>query len=334
MSQAAALSSGTAGLHLGLLLLGVQPGDEVIVPTLTFAATANAVVHAGARPVFVDSERDTWTLDANQLEVALKDGARRNRLPSAIVTVDLYGQCANYDAVVPLCDRYSVPLLQDAAEALGASHRGVPAGSQGQIGVFSFNGNKIITTSGGGMLVSDDAALVSRARHLASQAREPALHYEHREVGYNYRLSNLLAAVGRAQLTSLDAKVAKRRANFDGYRAALADYGELEPMPEAAYGQSTRWLSCWLARTTELRDQLLASLAEDRIEARPVWKPLHEQPAYAGAQRFGGEVASDLFRRGLCLPSGSSLTQNDRARVIGRLESVLERNAKPGAVAS
>ena len=326
---AAALSSGTAGLHLALLLLGVGPGDDVVVPTLTFAATANAVVYVGARPIFVDSDRATWTLDPQLLEQTLAERARQNRLPKAVIAVDLYGQCADYDAIRRSCDAHGIPLIQDAAEALGAQYRGKPAGSQAALAVFSFNGNKIITTSGGGMLVSDDTACVARARKLASQAREPALHYEHHELGYNYRMSNLLAAVGRAQLRSLEAKVERRRHTFEVYRAALSQH--LEFMPEAHYGRATRWLTCALCRSGDERDAIIAHLAEDQIEARPVWKPLHEQPVFAGAESARGSVASDLFRRGLCLPSGSNLTSEDRDRVVSRVEQALTK-ARPSSL--
>jgi dTDP-4-amino-4,6-dideoxygalactose transaminase len=320
-AAAAALSSGTAGLHLALVLLGVGPGDEVFVPTLTFAATANAVVYVGARPVFLDCDAATWTLDPKLLEETLAERARQNRLPKAVIAVDLYGQCADYAPLRQACDAYSIPLVQDAAEALGAEYRDKPAGSQAGVAVFSFNGNKIITTSGGGMLVSDNGGLVARARKLASQAREPALHYEHRELGYNYRMSNLLAALGRAQLRSLGAKVERRRRNFDAYRAALG--GHIDMMPEAPYGRATRWLSCGLCRTRSERDTIITHLGEDDIEARPVWKPLHEQPLFAGCSVVGGSVATDLFRRGLCLPSGSNLSDDDLARVIHRVEQAL-----------
>lgn len=322
VSAAAALSSGTAGLHLGLVLLGVGPGDEVFVPTLTFAATANAVVYVGARPVFIDCDPATWTLDPKLLQATLEQRAHENRLPKAVVAVDLYGQCADYDALRRVCDAYSIPLVQDAAEALGAEYRDQPAGSQASLAVFSFNGNKIITTSGGGMLVSNDSSLVARARKLASQAREPAIHYEHREIGYNYRMSNLLAALGRAQLASLGAKVERRRRNFEAYRSALSRH--LEFMPEAPYGRGTRWLTCALCRTSSERDAIIDRLAEDDIEARPVWKPLHEQPVFASCASAGGSVAADLFRRGVCLPSGSNLSSDDLARVIHRVEQALQ----------
>ncbi|HKO91938.1 MAG TPA: aminotransferase class I/II-fold pyridoxal phosphate-dependent enzyme [Polyangiaceae bacterium] len=323
--HAAALSSGTAGLHLGLILLGVQPEDEVFVPTLTFVATANAVAYVGARPFFLDVDRKSWTLDPVLLEQALSARAREGRLPKAVISVDLYGQCANYTAIRELCQAYGVPLLQDAAEALGATFGTTPAGTQGALGVFSFNGNKIITTSGGGMLVSNDAALIARARHLASQAREPALHYEHREVGYNYRMSNLLAALGRAQLRSLGSKVERRRSHFEAYRSALSRYPQLDFMPEAPWGRANRWLTCLTCASQSERDALIESLAAANIESRPVWKPLHLQPAFSRFGCAGGEVARDLFERGLCLPSGSSLCCADQARVIERLEHQLER---------
>jgi dTDP-4-amino-4,6-dideoxygalactose transaminase len=325
--QAAALSSGTAGLHLGLLLLGVQAGDEVIVPTLTFAATANAVTYQGAKPLFVDVDRASWTLDPSRLETVLASRARQNRLPKAVISVDLYGQCADYDAIRALCEKHSVPLLQDAAEALGASHGNAPAGAQGKLAVFSFNGNKIITTSGGGMLVSDDATLIARARHLAAQAREPALHYEHNEIGYNYRLSNLLAALGRAQLAGLEQKVARRQQIFERYRAALTRPREIEFMPTAPWGTPSRWLTCLTCASRAQRDAWIAALSGANIEARPVWKPLHRQPVFAGFECAGGEVAVDLFERGLCLPSGSSLTEADQTQIIALLEGALQQTS-------
>jgi dTDP-4-amino-4,6-dideoxygalactose transaminase len=320
---AVALSSGTAGLHLALIVLGIQPGDEVLVPTLTFAATANAVTYLGARPVFIDVDRSSWTLDVDLVRETLVQCAARRRLPKAVVSVDLYGQCANYSVLQSLCDEYSIPLLQDAAEALGACHGNLPAGAQGKLAVFSFNGNKIITTSGGGMLVSNDAALVTRARHLATQAREPVLHYEHREIGYNYRLSNLLAALGRAQLRSLPEKVARRVRIFERYRAGLAQHPELEFMPAADWGRPSRWLSCLLCASSAQRDALIARLSQANVEARPVWKPLHRQPVFAAREHVGGDVAVDLFERGLCLPSGSNLTDADQDRILELLEESL-----------
>ncbi|MGM0577365.1 MAG: aminotransferase class I/II-fold pyridoxal phosphate-dependent enzyme [Myxococcota bacterium] len=326
VEHAAALASGTAALHLALRLLGVGPGDDVVVPTLTFVASLNPVLYQGATPVLLDSERATWNMDPDLLAEELREAADRGRLPKAVIAVDLYGQCADYDALVPLCEEYGVPLVEDAAESLGATWRGRPAGSFGCMAALSFNGNKIITTSGGGMLVSDDEALVRRARHLSTQAREPVLHYEHAEVGYNYRMSNLLAAVGRGQLSALSERVAARRANFAWYSEAFADVPGIEMMPTEPRGESNRWLSVVLIDEEALGvgpETIRQHLAEQDIESRPVWKPMHLQPAFRGRFRLrGGAVAEDLFRRGLCLPSGSALTNTDRERIVrGILES-------------
>jgi dTDP-4-amino-4,6-dideoxygalactose transaminase len=314
VAHAAALSSGTAALHLALMLLGVRSGDDVLVPTLTFAATANAVTYVGARPVFLDSEWATWNVDPSLVEEELAERARAGRpQPAAVIVVDLYGQCASYDPILETCARHGVPVIEDAAEALGATYRGRAAGSFGAVNVFSFNGNKIITTSGGGMLAADDAVLVERARHLSTQAREPAPHYEHHEIGFNYRMSNLLAALGRAQLEGLPAKVARRREVNRAYRAALADIAGIDFLPDAPDGEPTNWLTVvTLDDPTPVRDHL-ASLD---IEARPAWKPMHLQPVFAGCPVRGGAVAEAIFRRGLCLPSGSSMTDADVERVV------------------
>lgn len=318
VADAAALSSGTAGLHLALVMLGVEAGDEVITSTFTFAATANAIRYVGARPVFVDSDPETWVMSPHLLGEELERRSASGRLPKAIITVDLYGQCADYDAILPVCDRYGVPVIQDAAEALGATYRDHMAGSQGRIGVFSFNGNKIITTSGGGMLVSDDRRVCERARFLASQARDPAPHYQHSTLGYNYRLSNLLAAVGRAQLAKLDERVARRRAINTRYRDQLAGLPGMGFMPEAAYGRASFWLTC-VTVDEELfgasPDAIRAALEAANIECRPVWKPMHLQPYYEDAPVVGGRVSERLFSRGLCLPSGSVMTDDDVDRV-------------------
>lgn len=325
---AVALGSGTAAMHLGLRLLGVGPGDEVLCSTLTFVASVNPICYLGARPVFIDSERSTWNMDPQLLGRALDARAARNRLPKAVVVVHLYGQCADMDPILEVCNRYQVPVLEDAAEALGASYRGKPAGSFGAISAFSFNGNKIITTSGGGMLVSANQQWVDRARFWSTQARDPGVAYEHTEMGYNYRLSNVLAAVGRGQLMVLDQRVAQRRAVAARYQQAFHDLAGLVPMPEASFGFHTRWLSCFLVDAERLgcdRDALLAGLTGDEIEARPVWKPMHLQPLFQGCEVIGGAVSEDLFRRGLCLPSSSSLTAEDQAEVI---RSVRRHSAK------
>jgi dTDP-4-amino-4,6-dideoxygalactose transaminase len=319
MPHAVALSSGTAALHLALLVLGVGRGDTVWTSTLTFAATANAIAYTGAAPVFIDSDRVSWNLDPGLFAEELDRAAREGTLPKAVIGVDLYGQCADWDPIVVACRRHGVAIIEDAAEALGASYRGRPAGSLGDLSILSFNGNKIITTSGGGMLLSTRKAWIDRARHLATQAREPVRHYEHREVGYNYRLSNLLAAVGRAQLTDLDRRVEARRAIQARYRAALGDLPGWSFMPEAGFGRATFWLTCATidARAAgATRDQVLDRLALIDVEARPVWKPLHLQPAFATARVLGGSIADALFRDGLCLPSGSSLTHAEQDRVI------------------
>lgn len=324
----AATNSGTAALHLALRLVGVGPGDEVLVPDLTFVATAAAVAYLGATPVFVDVDEATWTLDPHLLGEELERRARAGRLPTAVVTVDLYGQCADYAPIVAHCDAHGIPLVEDAAESLGASYGGRPAGSFGASAVFSFNGNKVITTSGGGMLVCDDPGMAARARYLASQARQPVLHYEHTELGYNYRLSNLLAALGRAQLAALAPKVERRRQVNQAYRRALAGQPGIRFLEEAPYGSSICWLTCILVDpevTGVDRHALAERLAVEDIEARPVWKPMHLQPTFAGATTVGGRVSARLFERGLCLPSGSSLTPDQQDRVISVLERSLAR---------
>ncbi len=320
---AVALSSGTAALHLGLQILGVGRRDEVITSTLTFAATANAICYQGASPVFLDVSTDTWTLDPDLLEEELGARARSNRQAAAVITVDLYGQCAEYGRIEALCAYYGVPLIEDAAEGLGATYGSRKAGAFGDCAAFSFNGNKIITTSGGGMLVSNNREIVERARHLSTQARQPAAHYEHEDVGYNYRLSNLLAAVGRGQLGQLDAKIARRRDVNAIYRAALADRPGITFMPEAPYGRSNAWLTCITIDPSAFgvdRETVRLHLESRNIESRPVWKPMHMQPIFQNCDMRGGAVAEALFKDGLCLPSGSSLTRDQQQTVIASIE--------------
>ncbi len=324
-SHAVGLTSGTAGLHLALLLLGVGPGDEVLVPSFTFVATASAVTYLGATPVFVDCSADNWTIDPDLVAAALDERSRAGRPPRALVTVDLYGQTADYDALGALCDQYGIPLVEDAAEALGATYHGRPAGSFGQAAVFSFNGNKIITTSGGGMLVSDRAELVDRARFLATQARDPLPHYEHSVLGFNYRLSNLLAALGRAQLLGLDSRIARRRAIDARYREALADAPGIEFMPVLEYGEPNWWLTCLTVDPEAFgadREQIRLALEAEDIESRPTWKPLHLQPVFEGAPTVGGRACAAVFERGLCLPTGSALSPADQDRVTEIVRSV------------
>jgi pyridoxal phosphate-dependent aminotransferase EpsN len=316
--HAVALSSGTAALHLALLHKGVGPGDRVIVSTLTFAASANPVRYLGAEPVFIDSEPKSWNMDPDLLQEALADTARRGQLPKAVVLVHLYGQAADVDAITGICDRYEVPLVEDAAEALGASYHGRAPGTFGVAGIFSFNGNKIVTTSGGGMLVTEDADFATHVRKLATQARDPAPHYQHSEIGYNYRLSNVLAAIGRGQIRVLQDRVAARRRVFEGYRRDLGDLPGIGFMPEAEWGRATRWLTVITVDAAAFgadRESIRLALEAENIEARPVWKPMHMQPVYRDAEVWGGDVSRQVFERGLCLPSGSNLEEADRQRV-------------------
>src|SRR5579863_5586719 len=319
-----ALSSGTAAIHLGLKLLGVREGDDVFCPTLTFAATANPIHYLGARPIFLDSDRTSWNLDPQLLEQALCKRAQRNKLPRAVIVVHLYGQCADMDPILETCRRYGVPVLEDAAEALGATYKGKAAGTLGDVAAFSFNGNKIITTTGGGMLVSQRREWIDKASFWATQSRDPGIAYEHSEVGFNYRMSNVLAGIGRGQLEVLDLRVQQRRSIAHRYREALADLPGVSPMPQADFGLHTNWLSCFLLDEDRFgcsRDQLIHELDAANIESRPVWKPMHLQPLYSAAESYRGEVAEDLFRRGICLPSSSSLSDADQLRVINEIRS-------------
>ncbi|MHB9143933.1 MAG: DegT/DnrJ/EryC1/StrS family aminotransferase [Symbiobacteriia bacterium] len=317
--NALAVNSGTAALHLALQLLGVGSGDEVLVSTLTFAASVNPIVYLGARPVFIDSERTSWNIDPALLVDEMNRRAKAGSLPKAVVVVHLYGQSANLEPILDVCERYGVPVIEDAAEALGATYKGRYPGTFGRAGVFSFNGNKIITTSGGGMLISDDTDFVAHARKLATQARDPAPHYQHSEIGYNYRLSNVLAGIGRGQLKVLESRVQARRSNFEFYVRALGDLPGLEFQPEAPWGHHTRWLTCITINPANFgvdREEVRMALEAENIESRPVWKPMHLQPVFSPYRVVGGAVAEDLFNRGLCLPSGSNLAQGDLERVV------------------
>jgi pyridoxal phosphate-dependent aminotransferase EpsN len=323
-----ATGSGTAAIHLGLALLGVRPGDAVLCSSFTFVASANPIRQLGAEPVFVDSDETSWNLSPAALRDAIATLDAEGRRPRALVAVDLYGQGCDYGSIEAICDEWDIPILEDAAESLGATVHGRRCGTFGRVAAFSFNGNKIITTSGGGMLVSTDASLVERARFLATQAREPAAHYEHAVAGFNYRMSNLCAGVGRGQLLALADRVARRRANFARYEAALASRAGVRFMPEPVWSRSTRWLSALTidpARASTTRDDLLAALAAERIESRPTWKPMHMQPLFAGCRMFAHErgrrpVCERLFEQGLCLPSGSAMDEQDLSRVIAAIE--------------
>jgi dTDP-4-amino-4,6-dideoxygalactose transaminase len=324
-NDAAALSSGTAAIHLALILLGVGQGDRVYAPSFTFTASLNPILYVGATPVLIDSEAETWGIDPALLAEELEKDAREGNLPKAILLVHIYGQASKLEEISLLCEKYGVILIEDAAEALGTTHAGKHVGTTGHVGLFSFNGNKIITTSGGGLLVSNDTSLVARARHLASQARMPGPGYEHDALGYNYRLSNLLAAVGRGQLQHIEDRVAARRANFDSYRNRLSQVTGLSFLDEPEKDRGTHWLSVVLidpvafgATPTEVQ----VGLKAQDIESRPLWKPLHMQPVYRDARMIGGGVCEKLFNTGLCLPSGSSLKEDDRSRVMEVVEAL------------
>jgi len=320
--HAAALSSGTAALHLALRLLDVGPGDAVICSDLTFAASAFAIRYLGADPIFVDCDSETWNMSPTRLQESLAALSSEGIHPKAVVAVDLYGQSVDWQELLPVCESHEIPVIEDAAEALGAEYQGQPVGGFGRFGVFSFNGNKILTTSGGGMLVSDDSKAIERARYLASQARADAPHYEHLEVGYNYRLSNILAAVGRCQLRVLGERVAARRRIFEWYAEELGAEVGIELMPEAAFGRSSRWLTCITIEPDQFgstNEDVRLALEAENIESRPVWKPMHLQKVFGDCRFFGSGVSAHLFERGLCLPSGSALTRDQ----VHRISSIL-----------
>jgi pyridoxal phosphate-dependent aminotransferase EpsN len=330
VNHAVALSSGTAAIHLALRLLDVEQGDTVFCSSLTFVASANPIVYMGATPVFIDSEPETWNMSPQALEQALFDAVQNGKLPKAVIVVNLYGQSAKMDEIILLCDKFDIPVIEDAAESLGSSYKGRASGSFGRFGIYSFNGNKIITTSGGGMLVSDDAKAIKKARFLAAQARDEALHYQHSQMGYNYRMSNVLAGIGRAQLQVLGERVHARQTIFKRYEQHLSHLPGIRFMPEMENTQSNRWLT---VLTLDQHDsgtstgQLITALAEEHIEARPVWQPLHMQPLFAGTAYYphseNQSVSERLFATGMCLPSGSSLTEEEQARVMECIKLVL-----------
>ena len=327
---AVALSSGTAALHLALRLAGVEVGDEVLVSTFTFCASVNPILYLGARPVFIESEITSWNLAPELLADELRRRASNGTLPKAIIVVHLYGQPADMRSIMEICQRFELPVIEDAAEALGAVCHGQAPGTFGKAGIFSFNGNKIITTSGGGMLVTDDEKFARHARKLATQAREPTPHYEHTEIGYNYRLSNVLAGIGRGQLEKLEDRVQKRRQIFEYYKKALGELPGITFMPEAPWAQHTRWLTC-LTIDPELfgstREEVRLALEAENIEARPLWKPMHLQPVYQEYPYIGDGLSEHLFEKGLCLPSGSSLTVEQLKRIVEIVQSCASTTA-------
>ena len=325
VAGAVALSSGTAALHLALVTQGITRGDTVWCASLTFCGSANPIAYVGATPVFVDCERQSWNIDPALVAQGLDDAARAGRLPKAVIAVDLYGQSADYAPLVAACERHGVALIEDAAEALGATYRGKPAGVFGRCGILSFNGNKIITTSGGGMLLSKEKKLCDEARFLATQARDPGPCYQHSRIGYNYRLSNISAGIGIGQLRVLDAHVTARRTIYERYRRLLGDLPGVGFAPDLDHlpgTRCTRWLTVIQLDPRHARvtpEQLRVALEAENIESRPVWKPMHLQPVFAGCAMLGGGVAEELFVRGLCLPSSSSLTDAEQDRVVALL---------------
>ncbi|BFT75262.1 aminotransferase class I/II-fold pyridoxal phosphate-dependent enzyme [Paenibacillus sp. P36] len=330
VNDAAAVSSGTAAIHLALRLLDVQAGDTVFCSSLTFVASANPIVYLGASPVFIDSEPETWNMSPQALERALYDAAQEKKLPKAVIVVNLYGQSAKMDEILAICQTFDIPVIEDAAESLGSTYKGRASGSFGKFGIYSFNGNKIISTSGGGMLVSNEGEELNKARFLATQARDYAPHYQHSQTGYNYRMSNVLAGIGRAQLEVLEERVNARRAIFKRYVQELAHVPGIAFMPELPNTRSNRWLTVLTLDENEAGvsvDALLGALAEQNIEARPVWKPLHMQPLFEGVKFYphsDNEIISEqLFKRGLCLPSGSSLSEDEQMRVIACIKESL-----------
>ena len=316
---AAAVSSGTAALHLALMLCNISTNDVVACSTFTFAGSAFPIMYLGARPVFIDSGKNTWNMDPQLFEEAVKDGLKRkNRIKAAII-VHLYGQSADLDPLVEICDKYDIVLIEDAAESLGATYKGRNTGTIGTIGIYSFNGNKIVTTSGGGMLVSDNKELVEKARFLATQARDPFPHYEHSFIGFNYRLSNVCAAIGRGQMSVLNERVKRKRDIFNFYSQKLSAIPGFSFMPEAAYGKSNRWLTCLTidpAKAGITAELLRLALEKENIESRPLWKPMHLQPVFKKCPSFANGVSEDLFSKGICLPSGTNLSEDDLNRIV------------------
>lgn len=321
----AALSTGTAAIHLGLELLGVSKGDEVLCQSFTFSASANPIMYLGATPIFIDSEKSTWNISPELLREAIVDRISKGKKPKAIVAVHLYGMPYQVDEVRAVADEFEIPIVEDSAEALGSTYKGINCSSFGDIGILSFNGNKIITTSGGGALITKSRAIKDKAVFLATQARDNAPHYQHSHVGYNYRMSNVLAGIGRGQMEVLDQRVAARRKNFDFYRSTLGHFEEIDFLEEPEGFFSNRWLSCILTPTYEIRESIRLALLEDDIESRPLWKPMHRQPIFEKLPNYVNGVSEELFQRGLCLPSGSNLSMTDLERVATILIKELTR---------
>jgi dTDP-4-amino-4,6-dideoxygalactose transaminase len=322
VKSAAALSSGTAGIHLALILLGIKPGDEVIAPSFTFSATINPIIYLGARPVLIDSEPGTWNMDPSLLEQAITEriNSKKDKSIKAIIVVHLYGMPANLGRIMEIADKYDIPVIEDAAEALGSRYNGRPVGSFGKLAILSFNGNKIITTSGGGALLSDDEDMIKKARFLATQARDKAPHYQHSQIGYNYRMSNVLAGIGRGQMEVIESRVKKRRETFAFYKEHLAKFDGIQFLEEPSGSYfSNRWLTTIIVdpeKTGTTREVLQNNLELKNIESRPLWKPMHLQPVFTSCSAYLNGISESLFKNGLCLPSGSGLSDDDLQRTL------------------
>jgi dTDP-4-amino-4,6-dideoxygalactose transaminase len=334
-NHAAALSSGTSAIHLALILLGVKSGDTIFCQSITFSASANPIAYLGAIPVFIDSENDTWNIDPVLLKVALEEAKLNGKLPKAIIPVHLYGMPAKMDDILSIANEYGIPVIEDAAEALGSSIENKPCGSFGEFGVLSFNGNKIITTSGGGALISENTEMIEKARFLATQARDAAPHYQHSQIGYNYRMSNVLAGIGRGQLEVLSDRVAARRNNFEKYKQYFSKHNnagfdiQFQEQPTGYY--SNRWLTCILIDPTInkglTREAVRLAMDEENIESRPLWKPMHQQPVFASSKVYLNGVSDKLFENGLCLPSGSNLTEDEFERIFNCLDKIFSKHS-------
>ena len=332
--HAATLSSGTSAIHLALILLDVKSGDSVFCQSITFSASANPIAYQGAIPIFIDSEKDTWNMDPILLKTALEEAKKIGNLPKAIIPVHLYGMPAKMDKICSIANEYKVPIIEDAAEALGSNIDGKSCGSFGEFGVLSFNGNKIITTSGGGALLSNDAEMIEKARFLATQARDSAPHYQHSHIGYNYRMSNVLAGIGRGQLEVLSDRVAARRNNFEKYKQYFVKYNnagfniQFQEEPQGYY--SNRWLTCIVVDPSSnkglTREEIRLAMDEENIETRPLWKPMHQQPVFASSKNYLNGVSDKLFENGLCLPSGSNLTENEFKRIFNCLDKIFNKH--------
>lgn len=332
IKDAAVVVSGTSAIHLALRLLEVEAGDRVFCSSLTFIASANPIFYQGATPILIDSEEETWNMSPNALERALQDAKKEKKLPKAVIVVNLYGQSAKMDELLQICNSYNVPIIEDAAESLGSTYKGKMSGTFGKFGIYSFNGNKIITTSGGGALVSNDVEALKKARFLATQARDPAIHYQHSQVGYNYRMSNIVAGVGRGQMEVLDKRVNQKRKVFEIYHKALSDFNGIEFQPELDSTRSNRWLTALTIdpiKTGIDRTKVIEKLADENIEARPVWKPMHMQPLFKTAKYYShsenNSISDKLFQDGLCLPSGTNMTMDQQERVIDIIRETIKQ---------